>query len=140
MSELKTKLNDDSVEDFLQSVEHPQKKEDAFEILNMMMEITEEAPKMWGNSIVGFGTYHYVYASGKEGDWMRIAFSPRKQNIVLYLMNGADKEHEILSRIGKYKTGKSCFYINKLTDVDRNVLKELIKASWDKMEELYPTK
>ena len=139
MSELKTKQNEASVEEFLDSVEHAQKKADAFEILSMMKEITKEEPKMWGGSIVGFGTYHYVYESGREGDWMRIAFSPRKQNLTLYLMTGANKEEEILSRIGKYKTGKSCFYINKLADVDKNVLKELMQTSWDKMNEKYPT-
>lgn len=138
MSELKTKQNEASVEEFLNAVEHEQKRKDAFEILEMMKEITKEEPKMWGGSIVGFGTYHYVYASGQEGDWMRIAFSPRKQNLVLYLMCGADREENILSRIGKYKTGKSCFYINKLADVDKDVLKELIQVSWDKMNEKYP--
>lgn len=138
MAELKTKLNDASVTDFLNAVEQEQKRKDSIEILEMMQEITGEQPKMWGDAIIGFGTYHYVYASGREGDWMRIAFSPRKQNISLYLMTGATSEPEILKRIGKYKTGKSCFYINKLADVDKDVLKELIQSSWNRMSEKYP--
>lgn len=138
MAELKTKLNDANVVAFLNAVEHEQKQKDSFEILEMMQEITGEQPKMWGDAIIGFGTYHYVYASGREGDWMRIAFSPRKQNISLYLMTGATSEPEILMRIGKYKTGKSCFYINKLADVDKDVLKELIQTSWNRMSEMYP--
>ena len=140
MSELKTKLNDSSVVDFLNAVEKDQKRKEAFEILEIMKAITKEEPKMWGDSIIGFGTYHYVYASGKEGDWMKIAFSPRKQNLVLYLMTGASKEEEILSRIGKFKTGSSCFYINKLADINIDVLKELIQTSWDKMNEKYPVR
>lgn len=140
MAEIKTKLNDGSVEDFLKSVEHDQKRADSYEILELMKEVTGEVPKMWGDSIIGFGTYHYVYKSGKEGDWMRIAFSPRKQNISLYLMSGANSDKEILSRIGKYKTGKSCFYINKLADVNKDALRELIQKSWDEMEGLYPSK
>ena len=138
MAELKTKENNASVEEFINSVEHKQKRKDSFIILEMMKTITGETPKMWGTSIIGFGSYHYVYPTGREGDWMRIAFSPRKQNIVLYLMTGADKETEILSRVGKYKTGKSCFYINKLADVNLGALEELIQASWDKMNEKFP--
>lgn len=93
-----------------------------------------------GTSIIGFGTYHYKYASGREGDFMRIGISPRKQNIALYLMCGVEKEEKILGRIGKYKTGKSCFYISKLSDINMDVLSELIQSAIDKMDELYPTK
>ena len=138
MAELKTKLNDASVEDFLQSIIPEQKRKDAFEILELMKAVTNETPMMWGTSIIGFGTYHFVYASGREGDWMRIGFSPRKQNISLYIMCGSPSEPEIISRIGKCKRSKGCFYINKLADVDKNVLKELIQASWDKMNERFP--
>jgi len=138
MAEPKTKLNDASVTDFLNSVEHEQKRKDSFEILEMLQEVTGETPKMWGSSIIGFGTYHYKGASGREGDWMRTGFSPRKQNISLYLMSGANREQTLLEKVGKYKTGKSCFYINKLADVDKEVLKELMQASWDRMNELYP--
>jgi len=138
MAEPKTKLNDASVVKFLSSIENKQQRKDSFDILELMKAITKEEPKMWGESIIGFGTYRYIYASGREGDWMRIGFSPRKGKISLYLMCGVEKEQKILNRIGKYKTGKSCFYINKLSDIDRNVLKELIEADVNKMDELYP--
>ena len=84
---------------------------------------------MWGNSLVGFGDIHYKYASGREGDWMLTAFSPRKQNLTLYIMSGFDQHAELLARLGKYKTGKGCLYINRLSDVDQNVLRELIQES-----------
>ncbi|MCF6359771.1 MAG: DUF1801 domain-containing protein [Cyclobacteriaceae bacterium] len=138
MSEPKTKLNDASVVKFLASIENEQQRKDSFDILELMKAITKEEPKMWGDSIIGYGTYHYVYASGKEADWMRIGFSPRKGKISLYLMCGVEHPQEILDRIGKYKTGKSCFYINKLRDIDRDVLKELIESAVNKMNELYP--
>ena len=93
---------------------------------------------MWGDSIIGFGKYHYKYASGREGDWMRIGFSPRKQNLTLYIMDGFEKYSELLESLGKYKTGKSCLYIKKMQDIDINILKELVKESLIHMEKLYP--
>ena len=129
MSELKTKKNDASVEDFLRSVEDEKKRKDAFAILDMMNAITGEEPKMWGTSIVGFGSYHYKYASGQEGDWMLIGFSPRKQALTLYLMSGLGKHQDQLDRLGKHKTGKGCLYIKKLEDVDQEVLKDMIRRS-----------
>ncbi len=138
MAEPKTKLNDASVVKFLALVENEHQRKDSFEILELMKAITKEEPKMWGDSIIGFGTYHYVYASGKEGDWMRIGFSPRKGKISLYLMCGMEHKQDVLDRIGKYKTGKSCFYINKLSDINMGVLSELIQAATDKMYVLYP--
>lgn len=129
MAELKTRPNEASVEDFINSVKDETKREDSRIIADLMAEITGEEPKMWGPSIVGFGTYHYKYASGREGDWMRIGFSPRKQNLTLYIMDGFDKYDELLSSLGKYKTGKSCLYVNKLADIDMKVLRRLVKAS-----------
>ena len=129
MAKLKTALNDGSVEDFLNSVEDVKKQEDSFRILKLMREITGEEPKMCGNSIIGFGSYHYKYDSGREGDWFQTGFSPRKQNMTLYIMTGFDRYEELLAKLGKYKTGKSCLYIKKLEDVDPVVLRELITQS-----------
>lgn len=132
MAELKTKKNNASVEDFINAVESEQKRKDAFEILEMMKKITKEKPKMWGSSIIGFGDVRYKYASGREGDWFKVGFSPRKANISLYLMGcNISKADSILGRLGKYKTGKGCLYINKLVDIDKDVLKELIKEGYE---------
>jgi len=135
MAELKTKKYNNSIEEFLSNIEKVQKRKDSFKIFEMMKEVTGEEPKMWGDSIIGFGDFHYKYKTGREGDWFKIGFSPRKQNIVLYTMNYFKDLDEILSRIGKFKKGKSCFYINKLSDVNPDVLKEFIKQSYDKMSE-----
>jgi hypothetical protein len=94
-----------------------------------MQEVTGSEPVMWGPSIVGFGSYHYTYASGREGDWMLSAFSPRKRNLTLYIMAGFERYDEIMKRLGKFKTGSSCLYINKLDDIDRDVLRELVTES-----------
>ncbi len=139
MAEPKTKKNDASVESFLDGAcEDEAKREDADAILAMMQEITGEEPVMWGGSIIGFGSYHYVYASGQEGDWPIAGFSPRKRNFSLYIMAGFDEYDEILERLGKHKTGKSCLYINKLADIDSDVLHELVTASVNYMREKYP--
>ena len=114
----KTTKNDGSVFDFLNSVQDENKKEDAFKILEMMQKISDEQPKMWGKSIVGFGSYHYKYESGREGGFMRVGFSPRKQNLTLYIMPRFERYPELMSNLGKHKTGKSCLYIKKLEDVD----------------------
>jgi len=129
MAELKTKVNDQSVERFLDSVDDEKKREDSYTVLNLMKKVTGAEPKMWGNSIVGFGTYHYKYASGREGDWMQTGFSPRKQNLTLYIMSGFSRYEDLLSKLGKYKTGKSCLYIRKIEDIDLEVLEELIGQS-----------
>ncbi|MFX0074300.1 MAG: DUF1801 domain-containing protein [Candidatus Hermodarchaeota archaeon] len=139
MTELKTKPTDKNAEDFLKKVEQPTKKEDSYKILELMKEITKEEPVMWGDSIVGFGSYHYKYASGREGDWPIVGFSPRKQNLALYIMSGFDRYNEILKKLGKFKTGKSCLYINKLKDIDIHSLEELISESVKYMKEQYPT-
>ncbi|MFK7973006.1 MAG: DUF1801 domain-containing protein [Bacteroidia bacterium] len=135
MAELKTKLNDGSVNDFLSSVEDEKKRADAFSLYAMMEKATGEPGKMWGDSIVGFGSYHYKYASGKEGDWMLTGFSPRKQNISVYFMDGFDKYEEPLGRLGKHKTSKACLYIKRLSDIDEAVLEEMVVASAKYMRE-----
>jgi hypothetical protein len=134
MAELKTQKTDTSVEEFLYSVDNDRKREDSFEILEMMKEVTGEEPVMYGSSIIGFGSYRYKYASGREGEWFLVGFSPRKQNITLYIMSGFDNYENLLGELGKYKTGKSCLYVNKLDDVDEQVLRELVRESVDHMK------
>lgn len=129
MAELKTKVNDQPVTAFLDSVADEDRRQDCYTILEIMKKATRAEPKMWGDSIVGFGSYHYTYASGREGDWLLTGFSPRKQNLTLYIMSGFSDFEELLSRLGKHKTGKGCLYIKKLTDVDLAVLEELIDRS-----------
>jgi hypothetical protein len=134
-AELKTKVNDASVTEFLNSVADEQKRDDCFEILKMMKQVTKEEPKMWGDSIVGFGSYHYKGKSGREGDWMLTGFSPRKQNLTLYLMGGFDTHADLLNNLGKFSTGAGCLYIKTLNDVDRKVLKDLVQASVRRMKQ-----
>lgn len=129
MAELKTKENDASVEAFLNSVPDEKKRQDSLAIMHLMQEVTGEAPKMWGDSIVGFGHYHYKYASGREGEWFLTGFSPRKQSLTLYIMSGFDEYDALLSKLGKHKTGKSCLYVNKLEDVDLATLRKLVQQS-----------
>lgn len=129
MAELKTKINDASVHEFINSIKDDEKNKFALKVLNMMKSVTKNQPKMWGTSIIGFGTYHYKYASGREGDWMQVGFSPRKQAMTLYIMSGFSKYDDLLSKLGKFKTGKSCLYIKKENDVDWEVLKELVSQS-----------
>ena len=138
MSDLKTKKNDASVIDFINSVEDEQKRQDCYEIMGIMKEITGEEPKMWGGSIVGFGSYHYKYNSGREGDWFLTGFSPRKQNLSLYIMSGFDHYGTMMAKLGKYKTGKSCLYIKQLADIDGNILKEMITNSVEMISKMYP--
>jgi hypothetical protein len=138
MSQLKTQPNNQSVEAYLNSVDPQQKREDCFTILKLMQAVTGETPQLWGDSIVGFGSYHYKYASGREGDWFVTGFAPRKKSLTLYIMAGFDDYDELMSKLGKHTTGKSCLYIKKLEDVDQNVLRELVKQSVDYMAEMYP--
>jgi hypothetical protein len=128
-AEIKTKVNEASVEGFLNSVVDEQKRKDSFEIIKMMQQATKEEPKMWGPAIIGFGSYHYKYESGREGDMPIIGFSPRKQNLTLYVGLGDDSENPLLKKLGKHTTGKVCLYIKKLADVDRTVLQQLINES-----------
>lgn len=129
MAELKTKVNDASVTTFLNSIEDDEKRADSFEILKLMKQVTRKEPKMWGASIIGFGDIHYKYESGREGDWFITGFSPRKQNLTLYVMGSYNPHAELLKKLGKHKTGVGCLYIKRLKDVDAKVLKELIKKS-----------
>jgi len=138
-AELKTKPNKDDVVAFLNQVEPEKKRADSFELLNLMKELTGEEPKMWGGSIIGFGSYHYKYKSGREGDWFLTGFSPRKQNLTVYIIAGFDRFEELMTKLGKHKTGKGCLYINKLEDVDVEILKELVVESVDYLKKLYPT-
>lgn len=129
MAELKTKVNELSVKEFLDAVADKQISKDAQAISDMMRAITKSEPKMWGTSIVGFGSYHYKYDSGHEGDTFLVGFSPRKKNITLYLMGGFHEEKDLMEKLGKHKVGKGCLYINKLEDVDVKVLKKVIEKS-----------
>ena len=131
MAELKTRATRASVDQFLQGIKDEKKRTDCYQILNVMKKATKAEPKMWGTSIVGFGDFHYKYESGRENDWFKVGFSPRVQNLTLYSMGGFD--HELLKKLGTYKTGKDCLYINQLEDVDLKVLKELIKKSVQKL-------
>ena len=129
MAELKTKLNDASVTDFLNGIKDEEKRADSFEILKLMQQVIKQEPKMWGSSIIGFGNVHLKYESGRELDWFITGFSPRKQNLALYGMGSVIPQTDLLNKLGKHKTGGGCLYINKLKDVDVKVLKELIKES-----------
>lgn len=136
MSELKTRVNDADVEEFINSVADGKKRSDSFVLLEMFSRITGEAPKMWGSSIIGFGQYHYKSERSKqEGDWPLIGFSPRKQNLTLYIMNGFDDYTGLLENLGMHKTSKGCLYINKLEDVNRDLLEDLIQKSYLAMQE-----
>ena len=137
MAELKTKSNNDSVRDFLKTIKDDKRREDCNTIMHIMEQATGEKPRMWGSSIVGFGTYHYKYASGHEGDWFRTGFSPRKNNLTLYIMSGFDEYDNLMNRLGRFKTGKSCLYINKVEDIDLNVLKKLIAESLVMLDDRY---
>ncbi len=139
MAEMKTRASDDDVDAFISAVANPQRREDARTLLALMEKITRRPPKKWGSSIVGFGSYHYRYASGREGDMMLTGFSPRKASLVLYIMPGFSRYAELLDKLGKFKTGKSCLYVNKLADVDQKVLAQLIRASVAHMRKTYPT-
>ncbi|HMX74018.1 MAG TPA: DUF1801 domain-containing protein [Anaerolineales bacterium] len=129
MAELKTKKTEASVEDFLNGVKDEATKKDCFEIVKLMKQATKADPKMWGSSIVGFGTQHLKYASGRELEWMILGFSPRKQNLTLYLPGSLESYAGMLKKLGKHKTGKGCLYIKSLKDVDTKVLKELVQQA-----------
>jgi len=129
MAELKTKPTDQSVEEFLNGVADEQKRRDCQTLVKMMSQATRAEPKMWGGSIVGFGAYRYNYASGREGDWPLVAFSPRKQNLTLYIMSGFDQYDELLKALGKHTTGKACLYVKSLEGIHLPTLKKLITQS-----------
>lgn len=133
MSELKTQQHDGDVEEFIASVENPTRRDDASRLLVAMREVTSEQGAMWGESMIGFGSYDYTYASGRSGTWFAVGFSPRKQNTVVYIMPGFERYDDLTSKLGKHKVGKSCLYINKLADVDMDVLKQLIGETFQLM-------
>lgn len=129
MAELKTTENDQSVDAFLATVEDPRKREDCYSLVKLMQAATGEEPRMWGDSIVGFGHYRYKFATGRTGEWPLVGFSPRKQKLTLYIMAGFDNYEELLGKLGKHTIGKSCLYVKRLSDLDMDVLKTLVKAS-----------
>jgi hypothetical protein len=138
MAELKTQRSDDDVDEFLDGIDDDQKREDAHRIRAMMAELTGDPGAMWGESIVGFGSYRYRYSNGREGEWFKTGFAPRKQNLTLYVMAGFESYGDLLSRLGKHSTGKSCLYVKRLANVDEAVLRELIAASVEHIEATNP--
>ncbi|ANA79421.1 DUF1801 domain-containing protein [Paenibacillus glucanolyticus] len=138
MYEQKTKETDNSVVEFIEQVDSPKKREDAYRILDIFEETSGFPAKMWGPSIIGYGSYHYRYASGHEGDAPLVGFSPRKAKISLYFAPGDDKREELLKNFGKHTAGKGCVYINKIADIDVEVLKQLIRESIVFLNETYP--
>lgn len=139
-SQNRTVPTEQSAEQFINSVDNEVKRKDSRALLQMMTEITDRPPVMWGSSLIGFGTYHYKYASGREGDFFLTGFSPRKQALTIYIMPGFSEYEEILRNLGKYKTGKSCLYVKKLDDVDQDLLRDLITKSVAYMRDKYETR
>ena len=137
MSENVTRETDASVDAFLDRVEHDGRREDARTLLALMERVTGEQPRMWGPAIIGFGKYHYRYDSGREGEMLRVGFSPRKANLALYLIVKGDGFGDMLDRLGKHKRGGSCLYVNKLADVDLNVLESMVARSWELAREKF---
>lgn len=129
MPQNKTQPTDASVDAFIDSIDNGRRRQDSREVLTLMREVTGEEPTMWGDSMVGFGKYHYRYDSGREGDWFLAGFAPRKSNLVVYIMSGFPRHAELMKKLGKHRTGSSCLYIKKLDDVDRDVLRELVRRS-----------
>ena len=139
MYEPKTKETESNVIEFIEKVENPKKRQDAYDLLDIFTETTGLKAKMWGTSIIGFGSYHYKYASGHEGEAALVGFSPRKAKISLYFQVGDTKREELLKNFGKYTSGKGCVYINKVEDISVDALKELIKHTVAFLKEMYPS-
>jgi hypothetical protein len=131
-AELKTQKNEGDVQAFLAELEDEQKRQDSQAIVALMQAVSGLEPRMWGESIVGFGDYHYKYATGREGDTFQVGFSPRKQNLTIYLTYGFEQQTALMEKLGKYKTGKACLYVRRLADVDLDVLRELVRHSVEK--------
>ena len=140
MAEPKTKQTTASVEEFINAVKDENMREDCWAVVKLMKDLTKAEPKMWGPSIVGFGLYTYKYASGKTGDWPLVGFSPRKQNLTLYVMAGFDEYDELMDKLGKFTCGKSCIYVKRLSDLHLPTLKKLITASIKHLRKTYPLK
>jgi hypothetical protein len=138
MAEPKTKPTAASVAAFIAGIKDPGQRRDAGALVKLMRGVTRKQPKMWGSSIVGFGSYHYVYASGREGDWPVVAFSPRKGNTTVYIMNGFSRYRELLRKLGKHRTSVSCLYLRSLEDVDMTLLKAIVADSVREMHRSYP--
>ena len=138
MAENKTQATEADVSGFVANVEPERRRTDSERLLDIFAEVTGYEPKMWGPSMIGYGSYHYKYDSGREGDFLATGFSPRKANLSLYIMPGYQDYQPILDRLGKHKLGKSCLYINKLDDVDEDVLKELIRTGLDDLNKKWP--
>lgn len=144
MAEAKTQVTDRDPADFISAVEPERKREEAQILDDLFRKVTGEKPQMWGPAIIGYGAYRTTYASGRDIHWMRSGFSPRKAKHSLYLMGGycdelaGKRRDELLAQLGKYKTGKSCLYINKLADVDMDVLEQLLRNDWEAMARNYP--
>jgi hypothetical protein len=136
--ELKTKENDSSIIEFIENVDSMSKREEAYKLLDIFHETTGHPAKMWGPSIIGFGSYHYKYATGHEGDAPLVGFSPRKAKISLYFATGDTEREVLLNKFGKHTSGKACVYINKVADIDTDVLRELIRQSVKFLQETYP--
>ena len=137
MATNKTTQNDNPVESFINSVDNEQKRGDSWDMIALMKKITGSEPKMWGSSLVGFGSYHYKYASGREGDFFLTGFSPRKTAFTVYIMPGFSGYADLMEQLGPYKTGKSCLYLKNLDAINRGVLEQLIRESVDEMREKY---
>lgn len=129
MPEMKTKENEANIKEFLNTIENEQRKLDCFQLYDLMQEVTGKAGKMWGDSIIGFGSYHYKYDSGREGDWFLTGYSPRKQNLTIYIVSGFLNYQDLMKDLGKYKISSSCLYVNRLEDLNIETLKHLIKRS-----------
>ena len=138
MAENKTKATEASVESYLSAIQDEARRKDCEDLAKLITRATRQQPKMWGSSIVGFGSYHYKYESGREGDSLLTGFSPRKQNLTLYLGPGLDNK-ALMAKLGKHTTGKGCLYIKKLNDIDRSVLRDLIAKSVEEMRKRHPT-
>ena len=136
----KTQPTSTSVADFIASLDDERLQAECRQLVDLMQEVSGKEPMLWGPAIIGFGQYHYRYESGREGDFMRVGFSPRKQTLSIYIIPGFEPYQAILERLGKHKVGKSCLYIKRLEDVDRSALRELVRQSWVAMEERYPEK
>ena len=138
MPVLRTRRNNQTVAEYLSRIKNEAQQADCQQLVEWMKEITQAEPKMWGPSIVGFGSYHYVYASGQEGDWPLTGFSPRKDNITIYIMDGVAGYEPLIEKLGKCKVSKTCIYVKKLEDVHATSLKTLIKKSVGAMRKMYP--
>jgi hypothetical protein len=133
----KTKPTDLSAYEFIESLTDEQRKQDSYAIAKMMKQITGDEPEIWGKNMIGFGEYHYKYPSGHEGNWFKTGFSPRKKEFSIYIMSGFEKYELLMKDLGKYRTGKSCLYIKKLSDIDEAVLKKLVKKSVEYIDSVY---